>query len=326
MTDHRSPKDIERELEQQREGLADSLDDLKDKVSVETMLREAATQIREHSGEIGHSVTRAVKQNPLGVALTGIGLAWLIFGERRSPSAQRDRAAVSRTAAAADARDSRHDSDAPSWARMTAAMGAEDSDDSLAERARDGLKDSASALRDRATDLRERLSEGTEQLSEEGRARVLAAREKAYEARATLRAGMAETRDKAAELFAEQPLIVGGLALAVGAAIGAALPQTRIEQDHFGDTADDLLREAERIYAEERAKLGAVAQKAAKDMGEVVEKAASDAVETVRPAEDGTGPDRGSGKAANQAGKSAQQDEHMPPSGARKTTPGDIPS
>jgi hypothetical protein len=323
MTDHRSPKDIERELEQQREGLADSLDDLKDKVSVETMLREAATQIREHSGEIGHSVTRAVKQNPLGVALTGIGLAWLIFGERRSPSPRRDDAAAARTT---DARDSRHDSDAPSWARMTAAMGADDSDDSPAERARDGLKDSATALRDRGADLRARLSEGTEQLSEEGRARVLAAREKAYEARATLRAGMAETRDKAAELFTEQPLIVGGLALAVGAAIGAALPQTRIEQDHFGDTADELLQEAERIYAEERAKLGAVAQKAAKDMGEVVEKAASDAVDTVRPAEDGTGPDHGSGKAANQAGKSAQQDADMPPSGPRKATPGDIPS
>lgn len=120
--------------------------------------------------------------------------------------------------------------------------------------------------------------------------------------------------------------LIVGVALAVGAAIGAALPQTRIGQDRFGDTADDLLQEAERIYAEERAKLGAVAQKAAKDMGEVVEKAASDAVYTIRPAEDGTGPDRRSGTVVNQAGKSAQQDADMPPPGPRKATPGDSPS
>ncbi|WP_322889674.1 MULTISPECIES: DUF3618 domain-containing protein [unclassified Yoonia] len=346
MTDHRSTKEIERDLEEQREGLADSLDDLKEKFSVDTMVREAANQIREHSGDIGASVTRAVKENPLGVALTGVGLAWLIFGERRSPAQVQNSESYGHERANRPAHDpygayaarrdpvggstryeerSVRDIDTPSWAR-----GFADSDGDISgsavERTKEGLKDRAGATRDRASALRARLSEGTEELTEEGRARVMAAREKATQAREAAMSRMSDARDKAVDLFEEQPLIAGALALAVGAAIGAALPHTRFEDDTFGDTADDLMHEAERIYAEERAKLGAVAQKAVTDMGEVVEKAASDALGTLQSEDDDKDSDSPKGKTTNLAGKSALQDEDMPQSGPGKTGPGSIPS
>lgn len=345
MTDHRSTKEIERDLEEQREGLADSLDDLKERFSVDTMVREAANQIREHSGDIGASVTRAVKENPLGVALTGVGLAWLIFGERRSPAQAQgvgtyrregaDRPAYDPYGAYAARRDtgsgraryeerSVREMDTPSWARGFADSDG-DTSDSAMERTKEGLKDRADAVRERAADLRARLSEGTEHLTEEGRARVIGAREKATRAREAAMSRMSDARDRAVDLFDEQPLIAGALAVAVGAAIGAALPHTRFEDDTFGDTADDLIHEAERIYEEERAKLGEVAQKAMKDVGEVVEKAASDAMDTVRP-DDDTARDSRQETPTNLAGKSALQDEDMPESGPRKTGPGSIPS
>lgn len=47
------------------------------------MVREVTDGFRRHGGEIGTAVTRSVKQNPLAPAVTGEGLAWLMFG--RSP-------------------------------------------------------------------------------------------------------------------------------------------------------------------------------------------------------------------------------------------------
>lgn len=66
-------------------------------------------------------------------------------------------------------------------------------------------------------------------------------------------------RERAIDMFDEQPLIAGALALAVGVAIGAALPRTGFDDAHFGAQSDELIHEAERIFAEERAKIGAVA-------------------------------------------------------------------
>ena len=69
--DSRSPAEIEREIERERAGLAHTLDDLQNKFSVETMARQVTDQFREHGGDIGRSVTDAVKRNPVALALTG---------------------------------------------------------------------------------------------------------------------------------------------------------------------------------------------------------------------------------------------------------------
>jgi ElaB/YqjD/DUF883 family membrane-anchored ribosome-binding protein len=351
MNDNRSSKEIERDLEEQREGLADSLDDLKEKFSVDTIVREAATQIREHSGDIGASVTRAVKENPLGVALTGVGLAWLIFGERRTPSNgrdydtyRRDRAeygpdhdpygayASQRDPIGAGARYSQRsvrDTSTPSWARgVDETHDHDDHEDrgSRMEGMKENVQGRAEAVRHRAAALRDRLSEGTEHFSDEGRARVLDARERAYKAHQATMSRMSDARDKAVDLFEEQPLIAGGLALAVGAAIGAALPHTRMEDEYFGDTADELMREAERIYGEEREKLGSIAQQAVKDVGDVVEKAGSDAMDTVKSDAEKKAPSGQKEDMTKMAGKSALQDDGTPSAGTRKNLPGDIPS
>ncbi|WP_299793857.1 DUF3618 domain-containing protein [uncultured Marivita sp.] len=80
--DTRSPEEIEREIERERAGLTDTLDDLQDRFSVEHVARQVSDQFREHGGDIGRSVSEAVKRNPVALALTGVGLAWLMMGDR----------------------------------------------------------------------------------------------------------------------------------------------------------------------------------------------------------------------------------------------------
>ena len=65
---------------------------------------------------------------------------------------------------------------------------------------------------------------------------------------------MSNGRDSAGDLFERQPLVIGALAFAVGAAIAALLPKTRTEDNYLGARRDALMDEAERIYHEERAR------------------------------------------------------------------------
>lgn len=79
-SDTRTPDEIERDIERERAELASTVDALQDKFSPDAVIREITRGIRDHGGEFGTAVTRSIKQNPLALALTGVGLAWLVFG------------------------------------------------------------------------------------------------------------------------------------------------------------------------------------------------------------------------------------------------------
>ncbi len=78
--DDRSTAEIERDIERERAELQDTLQEIRDRYSVEAIARQVGRQIQEHGGDIGRSVMEQVKANPIPLALTGIGLAWLMAG------------------------------------------------------------------------------------------------------------------------------------------------------------------------------------------------------------------------------------------------------
>ena len=143
----------------------------------------------------------------------------------------------------------------------------------------------------RAADLRDNLMEGTEGMDSDGQDRVAQARARAYAAQAKAEMMARRARNEAANFFYEQPLITGALALAAGAALGAALPRTQREDQAFGAYRDQLFEEAERVYSEERARLEAGASAAVREAKQIASDAASqvsggvDGEETVHQAE-----------------------------------------
>lgn len=349
-TDNRSAAEIEREIETERAELKETLSDIQETFSADAIMRQVTEQFREHGGEISRSVARSVRDNPMALALTGVGLAWMIFGngnrggsrwdDDRFPEGSRH-AALGRGAprdpvpagSGPNWTEPRHlergsatdrdDDDMPrsvytgtssgttistpasrygrsveshgsetmgrGWGESAsdalhgagssvkgAATGMRDGISGSAHRAKEGLSrrfssaragmsSRAEATRRHAQDLRERISHGTEQMSEEARRRVIAAREQAIYAREQAADAMSRGADKAADVYEEHPLVMGALALAVGAAIAGALPRTRTEDEYFGHYSDDLYHEAERIYSEERAKIEKVAGAAASE-------------------------------------------------------------
>ena len=381
--DTRSPEEIEREIERERAGLTNTLNDLQDKFSVETIARQFSDQFREHGGDIGRSVSDAVKRNPVALALTGVGLAWLMMGDKTGSGDRYDRnrdyrrdnrydqdryddervgrtGLPSRNASSSQHRARalepqpgngntepyggyRYSRNEPSWARSAdyvdesdddargiavkardavaeagksvtgaasamadgarsagstindgarsagsivadKAKGAADTVSNAGQSVADGAKNLASTATDRAVAMQKRLAEGTETLTEEARNRVIAARKAAVQARDATASYTRQGRERAADIFEDQPLIAGALALAVGAALGAALPRTRVEDHYLGDQSDQLMDEAERIFEEEKQKLGKVA-KAARDEAKSIVSEAKQNADDAAPAE-----------------------------------------
>jgi hypothetical protein len=379
--DHRDPHEIEREIERERAELGASVEELKNRLSPEYFINELSRNAREHSGEIADAVMRSVKQNPVGLAVTGVGLAWLIFGRSYSDKMRVSHHSSSHDRYGRSDLDTRTDlvdhggrpitgaSDAnryaggsatglggrttsydrpdmsrrttgglqernyPQWAVdydaekrkalsshdtsggasgtgggglsdkvgsagraasdkvgqaahgvSSGAKGAASGVSSGASSAASGVagaarsaggyvSDSAAAASERAARMRERLAHGTEQMSASARERVIAARERAMDAYSqadeSMRRNLRRGSQAAGDFFEEQPLVAGALAVAVGAALAAALPRTRYEDEYLGAYRDDLFDEAERIFHEERGKLERVANAAVDEAGNI---------------------------------------------------------
>lgn len=316
-SDTRTPAEIEREIEAERSELTSNLEGLQNKFSIDTLVRQVGDQFREHGGDLGRSISDQVKANPIPLALTGIGLAWMMFGDSRTPAAgggfsrsgndhRPRRRSLNRPHTPPVAGFDDHDS-SPSWSR-----GEPDHGQSYADRlsegaatARDkaaegagaagsGLSSAASSVADTASSARSavesgaesvrsgvaaagaRIAEGTEALTEEGRKRVIAAREKAVEMKRSATRSASEGADAVADFYAHQPLVIGALALAAGAALGGALPRTKVEDDLMGDQSDALFGEAERVFEEEKAKAAKVAQSVLDEVKEVADEMETD--------------------------------------------------
>ena len=140
----------------------------------------------------------------------------------------------------------------------------------------DKISDAAAPIRDKAMALTDRLLHGTDGFSDEAKVRILAARRAAHDARSATQDAMHRGRKAASNMFDDQPLVVGALALAVGAAIGGALPRTRMEDDQMGASSDQLFATAQSVFGEERTKAMAVLKAAGSEAKGAVQDVRSD--------------------------------------------------
>ena len=143
-----------------------------------------------------------------------------------------------------------------------------------------------------ATELRNSLFEGTERMDVAGRERVASARARAYQGQLRAQGYARRGQQQAGDLFQQQPLVAGAIAMALGAVVGGLLPRTRREDEAFGSYRDQLFADAESVFEDERMRAEAAAR-AALDEARKIGDEAKDSVlgktpdgrETVREAE-----------------------------------------
>jgi ElaB/YqjD/DUF883 family membrane-anchored ribosome-binding protein len=197
----------------------------------------AAQQVGTTISDAGSSVATTVRRNPLPFALIGLGLGMLWMGRNRRRGSDgydgRDYPAYggagrgygggSSVRSGQDAgalnRAGRAVGDFTGSAQETvsnAARGTLDTVSSVAGQARKQVGNVASQVAERASDLGGQVQEGARQVQDQYRQAVR-----------------------------ENPLAVGAVALAAGAAVGLMLPSTHAEDRWMGETREHLVQAAE---------------------------------------------------------------------------------
>lgn len=327
-----SSDEIENQIERDRAELTDTLDELQDRFSVEKFARQFTDQFREHGGDIGRSVSDAVKRNPVGLALTGIGLAWLMMGDR---SNDRDHHSGQTGTAGS------HKNDYASQAGMSDGVTHQSGDragkklgpqpgnssnsyysgrstihegSSAWAKSEDDNHKRGSSFVEKAKDAGEGLAQGTAEFSHEARERVMAARQRAIEARDGAVSYVRGGRERALDIFEQQPLIAGALAVAMGAALGAAIPRSKTEDAYMGEQSDAMMAEAERIFEEEKAKAGKVFKATTDEAKDIMHEAkdwAEDAAPSGAAAQSAVDATKSSAKRLIDAAKSEADEQNL---------------
>jgi ElaB/YqjD/DUF883 family membrane-anchored ribosome-binding protein len=238
---------LERETEQERARIAETLDELRARITPGHVVDQLVDYASDSSGGMFfRNLRQQAVDNPIPVALVSAGLAWLAISGRRDQArsaaadlAQRGKDAARETAdAAADKASSGYA--AASGLGKDAASRAQ----GAARSAMDSVSENASATYDVAADQARRAGDKLQQSASQMRGKV-AARARNF-----------------MDFVYEQPLVLVGLGVAIGAAVGAASPSTAAEHELMGDKSDAVKQKATDIAREQMQKGQAVAEQA----------------------------------------------------------------
>jgi hypothetical protein len=255
-TDNRSPEEIESDIERTRADFSSTVDAIQRKLSPSEMMDQAVDYaLSTTPGAFGANLVNSVRDNPIPVALIGVGIAWLMAAGRQQTSSYpqpRSRRAIRRSAYSPDAREIYRGA---SYENYDSAGYSGDTEGGMLQRAASKASDTASGLKEKVSDVGQKLgssaSSMTDRVSQVGQTARTRLHETAEEAQARMsnmgrrsQEQYYRARDQFGHLLDEQPLIVGALGVALGAALGAAMPTTRRENELMGSMRDDLLDRA----------------------------------------------------------------------------------
>lgn len=222
-------EDIEDEIARTRGEMADTLTAIERKLSPQQIMDQAVDTMRDLLSDRSR-VAEIVRDNPIPLALVGLGLGWLAIS-----------AATGRRPAAGTRMGSYESMEgvAPGWRGDDTgyAPGVESPAYGAVAGAIESGAESAAAA---AAQARGRVTDWGRQA----------------------RASANQAADRTRDAFQDHPLTMGAVAMMVGAAVGILLPRSRAEERALGEMGGDLARQAREAGGELAHKAGRVAERA----------------------------------------------------------------
>jgi hypothetical protein len=234
----RSPADIEGDVERTRADVSGTLDALRDKLAPGQILDEVIDRAADYArGSGGAAFARnlgsAVRDNPLPVLLIGAGIGWLMLSRGGETTSGGTTHYAPRTSPREDAPPPGGSSAGLSGAvervgEMANAVG------DATSRAGAYVSETASSVAGAGSQLADSVKEAAAGASRTASSIGQQIGTATKQASSTVKTGWSS----ACEAVEAQPLMLGLLGLAVGAAMGAALPRSEMEDEVLGETAD----------------------------------------------------------------------------------------
>jgi len=235
-----SPSDLERDAERVRAQIADTAEHLKDKMSPGQLMDEVVNYFKDgDASQFLSNFKTQVRDNPMALAMVGSGIAWLMMGSGPS-STGRPHTAV------APAPTLRAGGSAGLSSTATPSSGSGGIGSALGEgvsSARDKASSIAASAGHAASSAKDHLTASAHDVRDVASDYMSSASQAGADAGARIKNTFLDALER-------EPLVLGALGVAVGAAIGAMLPATRTEQEYLGSTARKVRDTAETALAE----------------------------------------------------------------------------
>jgi hypothetical protein len=252
---------LERETDEERARISETLTELRARMTPGHVVDQLVDYANDSSGgTFFRNLRQQAVDNPVPVALVGAGLAWLAISGRQRDSTSGARVHNRTTASnlqdtARETADSVADTTSSTYAAASELAGdATARAQGAARSAADSVAETASATYGVAADQARRAGETLQKSASDMRSKVT------------------ETRRSIMDFFHEQPLVLAGIGLAIGAAIGAASPSTEVEDATTGESSDALKKETADLAGEQLKKGQAVAERGWQSATEEAEK------------------------------------------------------
>jgi len=253
---------LRQSIQSTRDRMSDTLNEIGERLNPEHLKEQVKDSI--HDATIGkvkimaqnatnkamdteRSLVRAISENPIPAAMIGVGLGWLVMNARKSSGPRRgtypnfDQPGYPSTSS----RSYPYTDDA----RFGAAEGTAGGTGGVRQRA-DHI---VSEVKDKAGELADRVQH----------------------AAADVKSETQHQADRLGDRFHESPLALGAISVAIGIAVGLALPATQKESAFMGDTRDRLVDRVRGAASDTKQKVENVA-------GRVLEEAQSTAKQAAR--------------------------------------------
>jgi ElaB/YqjD/DUF883 family membrane-anchored ribosome-binding protein len=250
---YESPDKIQEDIQQTRAEMNHTLHALERRLSPGQLTDQFLSYFRgagEESGEFVTNLGRSIRDNPVPITLLGIGLGWLMIADSEKPkhhysqSYQGPIITPSSTHREKTASEKIHEK----AGQMT--HGVREKTEQMAHGAREKTEQMAHGAREKVEQVTETARHQFQQLSDRAH----------YQAEKAKRGFT--------DMFQEHPLVLGGIGLAIGAALGAGLPSTRREDELMGEKRDELVEQAKAKGREQLDKaehIAGAAQEAARE-------------------------------------------------------------
>ena len=204
--DEKSPERLEREVDEARSRLGRTASELSDRLSPGELIDQALGMAREHGGEFGRNLGTQVKNNPMPLILTGIGVSWLLMASGTN-------------------------NNGVALAQPSYDMSETDKEGSgIADKlggVKETLGDAAAKTRAKASEVGDRMHDASANMGD-----------RMHDTGANMRESAQDVRESLVHFYRDQPLIAGSVGIAIGAALGALVPPTAVEDDVLGESSD----------------------------------------------------------------------------------------
>ena len=236
--DHESVSEIRRDIERTQREMGRTIDEIQHRLSPHYMMEQTKKSVREASVKTSRSVLDKITSNPIPAAMVGIGV-WLLFRDNsRDDSSEYAQDFGQQYGAAWDRNGANYSgqgySTTAEFRDIDSGRLAEARDrvGGAVDSARDKVSDAVDSARSAASNAMHTVHDSAERFGNESRYRVQRA--------------SVQTRD----FLRDNPVVAGFAALAVGALVGALIPETDREHELMGPTRDRLAGQAREMAQE----------------------------------------------------------------------------